>query len=323
MKLLNLYGVKTNTLAIIGNGFDIAHGYKTDYRSFVDNTKDEALDTFKEICKNEKAIEKWYNFEENIAIIMTNFYSDAVRGRYGYENIDAERLKIHKMFERIKMLLFAYLRNETKRKKPEYIDSIKQYIEENTQIINFNYTNIAHIYSKHIYYVHGSLEENDILLGYDYKEEPCLSGYLDMYWAKSLCRERLTFNRMLRKKILSEKRKQILTDSFETYQEMRNSGRGIDEESKKELTNFRFINRIFKHLVNKLPPIRYKTIRTLVVLGHGIEADQVYLNEILEKCSRINQIVLFTYREEAVDSLNKKKEFLCKYCDNIVTEYYI
>ena len=49
MKLLNLYGVKTNTLAIIGNGFDIAHGYKTDYRSFVDNTKDEALDTFKEI----------------------------------------------------------------------------------------------------------------------------------------------------------------------------------------------------------------------------------------------------------------------------------
>lgn len=98
---MDLFGLKKDTLAIIGNGFDIAHGYKTDYRSFVNDTKDEALDKFKEMCDNEESIQTWYNFEENIAIIMTNFYSNAVNGLYGYENVDIERLKIKEMYERI------------------------------------------------------------------------------------------------------------------------------------------------------------------------------------------------------------------------------
>ncbi len=319
---MKLFGNRNSTLAIVGNGFDIAHGYKTDYRSFVEKTKDAALDTFRKMCENEKSIKTWYNFEENIAIIMTNFYSDAVVGVYGYDNVDAERLKIQKMYERINLLLSEYLKNEIKTKEPECIQNIKKYIKNGTPIINFNYTNIARIYSKHIHYVHGSLKEKDIILGYDYKEEPCLSGYSDMYWGKNLRRERLAFNRILRRTILPEKGKQTLINSFEEYQGMRNSGRGIDEESRKELSNFWFINRLFKHQLIKLPSINYESIHTVVVLGHGIEADQAYLRSIFDKCSQIYRVVLFTYEGEEEKEFKKRKEFLNKFCDNIITEYY-
>lgn len=320
---MDLFGLKKDTLAIIGNGFDIAHGYKTDYRSFVNDTKDEALDKFKEMCDNEELIQTWYNFEENIAIIMTNFYSNAVNGLYGYQNVDIERLKIKEMYERISMLLFGYLKREMETKQPKVIKNIEKYIGKGTQIINFNYTNIANIYSKYIFQVHGSLDENDILLGYDYKVEPCLSTYLDMYWWKSLRRERLEFNRLLRKMKISEKRKQILENSFERYQEMRNSGRGIDDESKGELSNYYFLTLLFNRRLDKLPSINYKKIHTIVVLGHGIEADRVYLDEIFKRCINTNKIILFTYATETRESLSNKRDFLRKYCENIVIETYI
>ena len=54
------------TLAIIGNGFDLAHGYKTSYEAFSENTNAESLKKFKSYCDNESEIETWYNFEENI-----------------------------------------------------------------------------------------------------------------------------------------------------------------------------------------------------------------------------------------------------------------
>ncbi len=36
-----------HAIVIIGNGFDLAHNFNTDYKSFVQNTKNDDLDTFK------------------------------------------------------------------------------------------------------------------------------------------------------------------------------------------------------------------------------------------------------------------------------------
>ena len=57
------FGSKKNykTLAIIGNGFDIAHGYKTDYRSFVEKTSNQSLDAFRSYCEDEDSITTWYS----------------------------------------------------------------------------------------------------------------------------------------------------------------------------------------------------------------------------------------------------------------------
>ena len=54
------------TLAIIGNGFDLAHNYATLYKSFVDSTDSESLDIFREYCDKDGTITTWYSFEENI-----------------------------------------------------------------------------------------------------------------------------------------------------------------------------------------------------------------------------------------------------------------
>ncbi len=319
MGLLKFNG---NTLAIIGNGFDLAHGYNTDYRSFVENTDDDALKRFKEMCDNESLIDRWYDFEKNISIIMTNFYSNAVRGVYGYDNVDNVRQEIQRVFERIGQLLSNYLRTEMSRKKPQYIYKLKQYIDSDTAIINFNYTNLARIYSKHIYYVHGSLEENDILLGYDYRDEPCLAQYSDMYWNKKLRRERLAFNRLLHRMKVSDKKEQRLINSFESYQDMRNSGRGIDENNKKELLDFTFIDRAFKCVLDELPAINYKGIRMVLVIGHSIEADQAYIRSILDESENIDKIVIFRYDAESDDNFSKKVNFLMPFCRNVVTEFY-
>ncbi len=60
------------TLAIIGNGFDLAHGYRTRYESFSESVDDAALAEFKEYC-DEASIETWHEFENNINILTKRF----------------------------------------------------------------------------------------------------------------------------------------------------------------------------------------------------------------------------------------------------------
>ena len=57
------------TLALIGNGFDKAHGYKTDYEDFVNEINDPNLDYFRSCCENEHSITTWYCLEESIRIL--------------------------------------------------------------------------------------------------------------------------------------------------------------------------------------------------------------------------------------------------------------
>ncbi len=314
------------TLAIIGNGFDLAHGYKTSYKSFSESTNAESLKKFKSYCDDESKIETWYNFEENInhlsrALFEKSITAGADKNKFQYI------YELKEIFTNIHDLLITYLKSEIQNNHSSKFPTVQKYLNSNTQIINFNYTNIAEKYSNNIFYVHGSIEENDILLGYDYREEACLAQFDDMRWAKDFCREGLAYRRYLKNELkisLKSPEFKRLIESFEFYQQCANSSRGIDENPASYIPDYLFIKEFMncQKQRTEIPNINYDEIQTIVVLGHGIEADKVFLDTVLKKCSNIKKVVIFRYNGEEDESFNKKVAFFKKYTRNIKENLY-
>lgn len=313
-------------LAIIGNGFDLAHNYKTNYSDFVERTDDEILDIFKSLCSEEK-INTWYEFENNIKTISFDLYQQNFTDSADYDKISEKTAKLNKIFLYIHTLLKDYLENETKRKIDYKIPSIKKYIDSKTIAINFNYTDVAKAYTKDIFYIHGSIDESSIILGYDNRNEPCLITMEYMQWYKKFRRELLAFKRYLKyEKHIKEdcSRYKILIDNFVKYQFHANSGRGIDDEIKSEIKKFRFIDNFIRSKCKKriVPNIKYKNISTILIIGHGIESDEEFLKEILNKCTKAEKIIIFRYSKEDEKTFQKKMDFFKPFCNNICIENY-
>ncbi len=316
-----------DSLAIIGNGFDLAHGFNTLYRSFVDCTNSPALDLFRKYCERENEIETWYNFEENVNIITNKLFHLNLANTTNYEEICKEIEQFTEAFRNIHSLMIEYLRNETTNKAVNKILNIEKVLTDQTFAINFNYTNIAQAYTNNIYHIHGSLEEDNILLGYDYRDEACLAQYKDMCWSKTLCRESLEFRRYLKNKmglsVEDAKYKEILND-FNVYIERQNSSRGLDELLREEISHFDLINEILSSSedIFDFIGVDYEKIIRIIILGHGIEADKKLLQNILEKCINLKEIVIYRYSKESETEYQKKAEFFLPFCENIIENTY-
>ena len=315
------------TLAIIGNGFDKAHGYDTDYKAFAQRVSSPHLSQFKAYCDEESSITTWYLFEENIRILTEKLFLQSYAEDCDFDANRKEVEKVRTIFRGIHDLLSDYLRNETAKHPLKKKKSITDHLTSKDVAINFNYTDTAEQYTKNIFYVHGSLAENDILLGYDHREEPCLAQYEDMCWSKTLCREALTFRRYLQKRCRlspsSKKYKKILS-GLEAYQHWENTGRGLEDEVTRSIPAYKFVNRLMKKIRrnNEAPNISYTKVDTLLIIGHGIEADRAYLDTILSQCTNLNKIILYRYDTEPDESIEQKKSFLLPYCTNIETINY-
>ena len=313
------------TLAIVGNGFDLNHGYKSDYKNFVENTDSPALDKFRAYCEGEN-ITSWYLFEENIRVLTEKFFLSSMTEEADFEDNRRKVQELADIFREIHVLLRNYLTRETTGRPVVKKPGVERYLNDGTIAINFNYSKTVEAYTKNVVYVHGSLEEEDIILGYDYRDEPCLAQYEDMRWGKSICRESLAFRRYLKKRRyrVNGKKYRALADGLESYHHWENSGRGLEEEVKKFIPKYRridaFLKKYRKHL--GAPKIRYKEIKTIVVLGHGIEADRVFLREIVEKCDHVKKIVIYRYEGETDESYNKKASFFYPYCREIEQACY-
>ena len=315
------------TLAIIGNGFDIAHNYATCYRSFVDATSSESLDIFKEYCDKDESITTWYLFEENINQLTQKLFLQSMNNDHDYEVVKQDRSRLRDVFVDIHNLLLRYLRQETESKPVIKLTSIKKYLKRKTIAISFNYTKVSAAYACDVFHVHGSLAENDILLGYDYRDEACLAGYDDLRWGKNICREALAFRRYLKHDLhllpdSAEYRERIA--GLEAYQHHENSGRGVDDEVESFIPHYQFVDQFVKSYRKQtgIPNINYNKISTLVVLGHGIEADRVFLTRIIKKCTHLKKVVIFRYAGESDDSFNAKATFFKPYCKRVRSIMY-
>lgn len=234
---------------------------------------------------------------------------------------------LREIFERIQGLLEDYLLNEISSKPLIIKKTVSKYLNRRSVAINFNYTDTAENYADKIFYVHGSLREQDIILGYDYRDEACLAQFDDMCWGKTVCRESLAFRRMLSNALnlnADDTEFKRLCSSLEIYQSCESSGRGIDDKPEEYIPDYRFICEFIKNYRENetIPNIEYDRITQLVVLGHGIEADRVYLNNIILKCTKLKKIIIFRYNGEADEEFGNKVKFLGKYCTKIETMYY-
>lgn len=317
------------TLAIIGNGFDLAHDYDTLYSSFVNATSAKSLDRFKEYCDKDEDITTWYSFEENINRLTHKLFLQSISMS---EDCDCEvesqnRSRLRDVFVDIHNLLLQYLRQKTESKPVVKLPAVKKYLKRKTFAISFNYTKTAAAYACKVFYVHGSISENDILLGYDDRDEACIAGYEDMRWRKDICREALEFRRYLKNNLHlspdSAEYNEKVAD-LENYYSYENSGRGIDEEVKPLIQHYQCLNEFLNNYrkQNGIPDIDYSKISTLAVLGHGIEADQVFLTRIVKKCTHLRKVVIFRYAGESDDSFNAKAHFFRPYCKRIRSIMY-
>ena len=314
------------TLAIIGNGFDLAHGYRTRYESFSESVDDAALAEFKEYC-GEASIETWHEFENNINILTKRFFMKSYQEDDDYWVNRDKNTHLREIFKRIQSLLADYLLNEISSKPLIIKKTVSKYLNSRSVAINFNYTDTAENYTDKIFYVHGSLREQDIILGYDYRDEACLAQFDDMCWGKTVCRESLAFRRMLSNALnlnADDTEFKRLCSSLEIYQSCESSGRGIDDKPEEYIPDYRFICEFIKNYRENetIPNIEYDRITQLVILGHGIEADRVYLNNIILKCTKLKKIIIFRYNGEADEEFDNKVKFLGKYCTKIETMYY-
>ena len=244
-----------DTLVIIGNGFDKAHGLNSDYNDFAQKVKDDSLLTFKE--KWEKYYVKncsgcrnciifndqnsWTSFETGICSMTNKMSYLAFDEDYNYHVLTEDINKLNQSYDTISKLLISYLRNAEKtkgdiRKHP----LIEQFIPKDSPIVTFNYTKTAEIYSDNVYHIHGSLNENFIVLGYDDRrlhfdvEEPPF-----LIWNKSYKRDELGLRRYLVKKhiSMSKEEQDELFRNLSEYHECLEA-RGIDESLRKEMRFF-------------------------------------------------------------------------------------
>ena len=312
---------KFKTLAIVGNGFDLNHGYHTSFFDFVQNTKHSSLDDFKNLCADINTIKTWYNFEENINKLSRKLFElRIIDGDYDIGTT------IYKTFNDIHSLLIEYLKKETSSKKLIKKQSLEQYLDTETITFNFNYTNTVEAYTKKVIYMHGSLEENDIILGYDYRDEPCLADFNEMRWSKIFCRQSLAFRRILRQrmglKTDSKKYKSLMT-GLESYLTISHSAKGICDSDIANINDGKLITKLINEIeIHPIPNICYDSINTIVILGHGIEADKLLLKNIISSCNNLKEIIIFHYDGESADSIEMKKAFFLEYCSKIKTIQY-
>lgn len=168
------------TIFIVGNGFDLAHGLKTSYVDFIEdwNHTSPSNSNFHYLLNdNIKENNKWSDIEHFYFTLLNNYDdSDFFNENFGFLSYDSSS-ELNKEFEAVKLKLEEYLLEEQKKFAPieVYKDLFEKLNDEESLILNFNYTNtvkqylnnIANNQIQHIYF-HGELENenNPIIFGY-------------------------------------------------------------------------------------------------------------------------------------------------------------
>ena len=171
-----------NSLYIIGNGFDLAHGMKTHYSDFkIFCEKRPSL--YKELQKfygdflNREGINWWYQFEKNLGIL-------------DYEHILGSENAFLAPGQ-----LFTFLTNHIRipfakwLKQVHIADVCKFNLDTEARYFTFNYTDVLeqlyHIPSSNIFHIHGRLnnpaDSNNLIVGHNYLEKELFKKYLYQY----------------------------------------------------------------------------------------------------------------------------------------------
>lgn len=222
----------TERLIITGNGFDLAHGLKTSYKDFYEQIPIEVKSSWEELLCNFKIdTDNWYSFEELIDKLSLEWYFkyfiDSVENDKKKEEILNKQIqKINLLFLEMTSCLYNYLDNIDELSIIEN-ENIKNAIQPSDFVISFNYTKFAQNYSDNVYYIHGSLDEKHIVLGYKQREANPTGILAEAtVFDKKKLREQLNFRRYLIGIGLSEKAIETEIAEFNSHVSCMFSGRG-------------------------------------------------------------------------------------------------
>lgn len=108
---MSLFKKVPHTLAIVGNGFDMNHGYKTDYKSFVQRSNDSCLQTFKKYCETVD-INTWFSFEESICVLSEKLFQKSIAECCDFDDNRKEVQELTETFIEIHKALKNYLKTK-------------------------------------------------------------------------------------------------------------------------------------------------------------------------------------------------------------------
>jgi len=317
-------------LILIGNGFDLAHKYKTSYKNFADTCVSSAIEVFRNMA--EKYCEPelldglhWYDFESMISAITYQWFQKCMSS---YTNGNEEEQILHEKeysddiaqinsaFAKLEIQLREYLGKVTKDRQSDKLESISGEISDNARIISFNYTDVASRYTKNIYYIHGALHENSIVLGYPLREDPCLMPPEGTLYAKEQLREYLGFKRFLMSKDIDLSNLDIkqLLNEMRTQISSLHSSRGeydIRDDLNEIIKEYIQINNDNAAQIDL--GLALEDVEELVVIGHSLRADEYIIDEWLQKMRKMRKVKIFTYCGESTKEIEEKKAFFNKY----------
>ena len=69
-----------------------------------------------------------------------------------------------------------------------------------------------------------------------------------------------------------------------------------------------------------LPDINYSSVKKVIIIGHSLIADKMFISNVLKKCKNLKKILLFRYDGESEDSFSAKIKFLIPYCKRLHSE---
>ena len=175
-----------------------------------------------------------------------------------------------------------------------------------------NYTNTVNRYGCKQVFIHGSLNENEIVLGYDdYMNDGAydFANYEDRYLLKEYERERLAFSRWLSSQsIFDPSTKEKLKNEYLEFMKLTETGRGYEDG---DYDRFDDRIKLFKEsyqdelIYNGLTNDVFKNIRHIVIMGHGIKSDMILLGNILQKINSdmLEDITIFLYSDISIRNI--------------------
>lgn len=187
--------MKNKTIYIIGNGFDMHHGYKSGFADYGNWLKENHKDIYYSFesewfdipdCEDENGRRNsdWYNwwssFEKRMGEITLRRYIENTAYIAFAEAADTEERRAYHIYagERIADNDFSRLINQIKGTFREWIQTLHPGIgfkklpikTEEAFFINFNYTptleRIYHVRKESILYIHGAADSEEYVLGH-------------------------------------------------------------------------------------------------------------------------------------------------------------
>ena len=171
----------SNSILIIGNGFDLDLGIKTKYIDFANSEywpfkerssfEENTLPFFLNSHKNK--VETWFDLEELLAIFARdNSILSKEKINETMRDFEFLKKKLKEYLEKQEDVFFEEMKENTQTKKMSH--SILQVFlrMQGRKIYTFNYTNTQKIaknlilgFKDNVTHIHGSIKENNIILG--------------------------------------------------------------------------------------------------------------------------------------------------------------